>query len=166
MQACPFCGWLETPAEKAEHIIVDGAHCLQCRRCKAVGPQTFDENGSVMSWNKRAGGRKPAASQTAETKHVGISALLGTRPPSKINGKTPAEYRRWYRRAYPEKYRKQHLKDEAVKADRYHESNKRAHRDECKCVECGIIYKRDDAILRGFRFLKYAGNRVICDECA
>lgn len=60
MQACPFCGWLETPSEKAEHIIVDGAHCLQCRRCKAVGPQTFDENGGVAAWNKRAGGRQSA----------------------------------------------------------------------------------------------------------
>lgn len=66
MQACPFCGWLETPTEKAEHIIVDGAHCLQCRRCKAVGPQTFDENGGVMSWNKRAGGQQPAMSKTPE----------------------------------------------------------------------------------------------------
>ena len=66
MQACPFCGWLETPSEKAEHIIVDGAHCLQCRRCKAVGPQTFDENGGVAAWNKREGGRQPDAPHTPE----------------------------------------------------------------------------------------------------
>jgi hypothetical protein len=76
MIACPFCGWLETAHEKAEHIIVDGAHCLQCRRCKAVGPQTFDDLGGVTAWNKRAGGRQPATSETAGTKHVGISDLL------------------------------------------------------------------------------------------
>lgn len=81
------------------------------------------------------------------------------------------EYTRWYRKLKPElvtnynasEKRKACLKrfDEAE-----HDRNNVARRDECRCVECGMIFKRDDAILRGFRFLKYAGNRVVCDECA
>lgn len=46
-----------------------------------------------------------------------------------------------------------------------HDRNKVARRDECRCVECGMIFRRDDAIIRGFRFLKYGGNRVVCNEC-
>ena len=99
--------------------------------------------------------------KTAGTPPIASSDLLGARP--KL---TNAEYLRKWRRENPDKYRAQHDRNEAIKAERYHEQNKRTHRDECKCVECGIIYKRDDAILRGFRFLKNAGNKVICDECA
>ena len=76
MIACPFCGWVETPKEKSEHIIVDGATTLQCRRCKATGPQTFDVNGGVEAWNKRAGGQQTAMSETGGTKGVGMSDLL------------------------------------------------------------------------------------------
>lgn len=97
---------------------------------------------------------------------VRSSDLLCARPPARLNGKANPEYSRWYRRANPEKYRKQHDRDEAIKKHRDHEANKRVFRDECLCAECGMIFKRDDAILRGFRFLKYAGNRVLCDECA
>ena len=94
------------------------------------------------------------------------SDLLGARPPSTINGKRNPEYLKWYRRTKPEKYRQQHNRDVELKKQADHNANKRAFRDECKCIECGMIFKRDDAILRGFRFLKNAGNRVVCDECA
>jgi hypothetical protein len=70
LKACPHCGWIETEDEKADHIIVDGAHCLQCRRCKAVGPQSFEAGGEITKWNKRAGDREPGAS-----KETAISTL-------------------------------------------------------------------------------------------
>jgi len=66
-----------------------------------------------------------------------------------------------YRALYPERIK--------AKDARYfegkHEQNEICWRDECKCVGCGMIFKREDAILRGFQFMKYAGNKVICDEC-
>lgn len=104
---------------------------------------------------------------------------LGERPKSRINGKTNPAYTEWWyakrgttaaearkkwRQENPDKYRSQHIKDESVKAERYHEANKRVHTDECKCVECGMIFKRDDAHIKGFRFI--GRYNCICDECA
>ena len=81
------------------------------------------------------------------------------------------EYTRWYRKLKPESVRNYNASEKhkaCVKrfGNAEHERNNVARRDECRCVECGMIFKRDDAILRGFRFLKNAGNRVVCDECA
>jgi len=110
--------------------------------------------------------------QPAAITPVASGERLGARPPACLpSGKTNPEYVRWYRRLHPESV-KNYNASEKRKAclkrfyEAEHDQNKVARKDECRCVECGMIFKRDDAILRGFRFLKYAGNRVVCDECA
>ena len=120
----------------------------------------------------------PATSESAQTVNaalIGCTDWLGARPPALIGGKRNPEYTRWYRRMKPESVTN-YNRSEKAKACRkryypkaqaaMHDSGKITPRNECKCVECGMTYKRDDAILRGFRFLKYARNRVVCDECA
>ena len=79
------------------------------------------------------------------------------------NGTTEAEYLRKYRIKNPDKYRAQHNRDVAIKAKRDYESGKRVHRDECKCVECKMSFRRDDAHMLGFRFL--GQYNCICNEC-
>ncbi len=71
-----------------------------------------------------------------------------------------------WRRNNPEKALAQHLKDEAKKNERKHEAGGRAE-TQTKCVECGMVFDRMEAHVRGYRILK--GNRgynCICDECA
>jgi hypothetical protein len=107
---------------------------------------------------------------------IGCTDGLGARPLSRLpSGKVNPEYTRWYRRMKPESVTNYNHseKAKACRARHYskaqaamHDNGKVTPRNECKCVECGMTYKRDDAILRGFRFLKTAGNKVVCDECA
>jgi len=94
-------------------------------------------------------------------------SLLGARPPVYINGKYNPAYGRWYRKANPESYRKQHDKDYVKRSRTEYDENQKVRRDECKCVFCGTVFYKDDAILRGYKFLKCAqGQRIICGECA
>lgn len=96
------------------------------------------------------------------------------KPRSRIGGKRNPEYTRWLRGIHPEWVKNYNHSEKARACRNRYFSKKRASMhnngevtpcDECKCVECGITFKRDDALLRGFRHLKYAGNRVVCDEC-
>jgi hypothetical protein len=39
--------------------------------------------------------------------------------------------------------------------------------NECRCLSCGMIFNKDEALLRGFKTFKCNRDyRVICDECA
>ena len=76
------------------------------------------------------------------------------------------EARKW-RLKNPEKARAKSKKDSLVKRSRDHDENKFAYKNECKCIICGMVFFRDDALLRGYKFLpNCGGNRIICDECA
>ena len=93
--------------------------------------------------------------------------LLGTRPPVYINGKYNPAYGRWYRKSFPEIYRKQHDKDCAKRSRAEYDENQKVRKDECKCVFCATVFYKDDALLLGYKFLKGAqGHRIICGECA
>jgi hypothetical protein len=106
---------------------------------------------------------------------VRSSDLLGARHPAVIGGKRNPEYTRWYRRMKPESVtnynnsekgkacRKRHAPK--VKAAK-HEAGQPAE-NQTKCVDCGSVYDRIEAHIRGFRILKgNRGYRCICDECA
>ena len=85
---------------------------------------------------------------------------------AKINGKSNPEYYKWYRRTKPEKYRNQHDKDQAKLVARQHEAGQPSIQ-QTKCVECGMVYDRSEANIRGFRIFKgNKGLRCMCDECA
>lgn len=111
----------------------------------------------------------PAASESTQTVNaapIGCPDGLGARPPALLNGKTNPEYMRWYRRSKPEKYRKQHDKDQAKLVARRHENGQPAA-SQTRCVECGMVYELLEAHARGFRMLKKTGgHRCVCDECA
>jgi hypothetical protein len=102
------------------------------------------------------------------------NAELSARPPALIGGKRNPEYMRWYRRMNPESVTKYNHSEKAkacrkryapkVKAAR-HAAGQRDE-NQTKCVECGMVYDRMEARVRGYRILK--GNRgynCICDEC-
>jgi hypothetical protein len=95
-----------------------------------------------------------------------------SRPRSLLqNGKINPEYRKWYRRNKPEvvqRYNASKKHKECVRRmfAKKRENNEVTLQTECMCVKCGIIFKREDALLRGYRFIKSGPNRVICDECA
>lgn len=77
IKACPFCGKpakveIRTRNEKDYYAI--GCDNVACRGSAWAGDP--DAVRALSRWNERAGDRKPAASKTAETKHVGISEWL------------------------------------------------------------------------------------------
>lgn len=51
--SCPFCGSLEEPHAKYEHIVLDERHALQCWNCGATGPFTVNEQMIGKHWNRR-----------------------------------------------------------------------------------------------------------------
>ena len=70
--ACPFCG-----TEESER---DGVKGIQHKEdCYIILMETELPNSPlrIMAWNRRAGGREPAMSETGGTKGVGMSDLLG-----------------------------------------------------------------------------------------
>jgi hypothetical protein len=77
--ACPFCGKPATVKQAGKtnywwvgceiHLGPESSGC-------GVSHSDYDREEAIRKWNIRAGGRQPAMSQTAETKHVGISDLL------------------------------------------------------------------------------------------
>lgn len=70
-----------------------------------------------------------------------------------------------WRRNHPEQALAQHRKDEAKKLERRHKAGG-CDETQTKCVECGMVFDRTEAHIRGFRILKgNRGYRCICDEC-
>jgi hypothetical protein len=97
------------------------------------------------------------------------------RPPALLpNGKRNKDYTRWYRQMNPDSVKDYNCSDKgkacakrhyAKHKTAMHEQNKVTYCDECKCVVCEMVFKKVDAILRGFRFQRYAGNLGVCEEC-
>lgn len=95
--------------------------------------------------------------ETPSDSPVSSMRLLGARGKSAISE---------WRRNHPEQALAQHLKDKAKKKERKHEAGQPAE-SQTKCVECGMVYDRMEAHIRGFRILKgNRGYRCICDKCA
>lgn len=82
----------------------------------------------------------------------------------RIGGLTSAEYQREYRKKNAAKYREQHNKDVSKRKQKKHEYLGTAYPQECKCLECKMVFNRDDAHARGFRF--FGRYNCVCDECA
>src|ERR1019366_6069531 len=69
--ACPFCG------SRQSHIVkYDGDIWRNCLKCGASTRPCHSVKAATTHWNERAGGRQPAMSKTAGTKHDGNSDLL------------------------------------------------------------------------------------------
>ena len=74
--ACPFCGKeaeIERPGTARASMIIA---CTNCGGRMESGDVVGLTPPEQYAWNVRAGGRQPSTSETAETKHVGISDLL------------------------------------------------------------------------------------------
>ena len=101
----------------------------------------------------------PATSETEREAAVRVQRIV-----RRIGGLTSAEYHREYRKKNAEKYRQQHNKDVSKRKHKKHKYLGTAYPEECKCLECKIVFKRDDAHARGFRF--FGRYNCVCDSCA
>jgi hypothetical protein len=102
---------------------------------------------------------------TQSAKPIGAQDNGAVRCTVGLGARSESATSKW-RRNNPERALAKHLKDEAKKNERKHEAGGRAE-TQTKCVECGMVFDRTEAHVRGFRILK--GNRgynCICDECA
>ena len=99
---------------------------------------------------------------------------IGVRPPAKINGKRNPEYTRWYRHTNPEKVTRYNCSEKAKACrKRYYPKLKKLRHPEgqctesqTKCIECQTIFDREEAKMRGVRFLKgNRGYRCVCNVC-
>ena len=77
IKACPICGQQPTVtigrrAGNGEWVALP---MVRCKPCDYQKHGNSDEEAAAK-WNERAGGRQPATSEMAATKHVGISDLL------------------------------------------------------------------------------------------
>ncbi len=107
---------------------------------------------------------------------VSSMRLLGARPPSRIGGKVNPEYARWYRMMNPDSVTKYNHSEKAKtcrkrhysKAQSWlHEQMGKRYENQTKCVECGQVFDRNEAHIRGYKMLPgNRGYRCICDECA
>jgi hypothetical protein len=119
--------------------------------------------------------------KTPKTQRVAIA-----RPPSRLpNGKVNPEYTRWYRttpqgRAAVQKWNSgEGLKRSMKKyrqTDKAHETERKLlekkrdrneviRQDQCKCVECGMVFDKIAAALEGFRHLPKNRYMGICNSC-
>jgi len=115
---------------------------------------------------------------------VSADLLAVGRPPAKLpNGKRNPEYTRWYRQQKPESYQvynasekakacraKYRATDKAASVNRARLEGKRDRnevikQDQCKCVECGMVFDSLTAALEGFRHLRRNRYMGICNSC-
>lgn len=89
------------------------------------------------------------------------------RPLSRLpNGKSNPAYQKWRRAKYPEQYVKLRNKWSAVRMKKLHDELGRVERQQAKCLECGRIVTKEDALVELWRYMKNMGpNAAICNEC-
>lgn len=90
-------------------------------------------------------------------------------PPLLVNGKFNKEYQRWYRstpsgKECMRRWRKSQkgVASESRRLDRRRPS--RVQQDQCRCLECGIVYDKTSAIIEGFKFL-IGNHKGVCKSC-
>lgn len=93
-----------------------------------------------------------------------------------MNGKRNPEYTRWYRRMKPESVTNYNRSDKAKACrkrnyekaqSKLHDLKGKRYENQTKCVECGQVFDRNEAHIRGYKmFPGNRGYRCICDECA
>ena len=69
---------------------------------------------------------------------------------------------REWRKVNPEKHKEQMKNWQANRKAKEQEQGA-AQKHQCKCLECGIVFDRDKALLEGFRFIR--AFRGICSSC-
>ena len=91
---------------------------------------------------------------------------MKAKDPEKWGARNRKNALKW-KRANPERWAVLHRRAQRkYEKTTLHERNIIVNKDECKCISCGMVFKKDDALLRGYKTLKGNNYRIICDECA
>lgn len=97
----------------------------------------------------------PATSESTQTVNA---ALIGCT--DGLGARDWKAYRRIWNKTHPKSLKAAQKKLRTKK----HEQGEIVNQAECKCTVCKSVFNRDEAHLRGYRFLsRYV---CVCDECA